>query len=137
MCMSPTPQPSMCTERRSNATSPCTERSPPSREYARAVGTRGWVTTFVVMAMLAGAVPSAAAIRHSSVTTTRSARPTTAAPITEIGTTLGGDYQPFAGDFDGDGRDDVFLYAPGAAQDYVAYAGATRGSFTKVPFSVY
>ncbi|HEY3832465.1 MAG TPA: VCBS repeat-containing protein [Acidimicrobiia bacterium] len=53
-----------------------------------------------------------------------------------MASSLGGNYQPIAGDFDGDGRDDVFLYAPGTAQDYVAYANASRGSFTKVPVAV-
>lgn len=37
---------------------------------------------------------------------------------------LGGSYEPFTGDFDGDGRDDVFLYAPGAGSDAVLWANA-------------
>src|SRR6478609_6100136 len=89
------------------------------------------VAVAAVIAVVAGAAPRVAA----------TPRPATGPvqPSTVIGvfTSLGGDYQPFAGDFNGDGRDDVFLYAPGAAQDYVEYGTTTRGSFTQVAVSVF
>lgn len=37
---------------------------------------------------------------------------------------VNGIYQPFAGDFDGNGCTDVFWYAPGAAPDYIWWFGA-------------
>jgi len=33
--------------------------------------------------------------------------------------TVGGTYTPLAGDYDGDGHDEIFWYAPGAATDYL------------------
>jgi hypothetical protein len=41
---------------------------------------------------------------------------------------MGGDYEPFTGDFDGDHRDDVFWYGPGAAPDRLWFGRA--GGFT-------
>ena len=41
---------------------------------------------------------------------------------------ISGDYRPVAGDVDGDLRDDVIWYAPGAAADFVWWGGA-RNSF--------
>ncbi len=34
---------------------------------------------------------------------------------------VSGTYRPFVGDFDGDGRDDLFLYAPGRDQDFIFF----------------
>ncbi len=48
---------------------------------------------------------------------------------------VNGTYVPLVGDWDGDGCDDIFWYAPGAAQDYVWW-GAADGSFTSKPLSV-
>ena len=48
---------------------------------------------------------------------------------------VGGTFQPFVSDFDRDGRDDIFWYAPGAAKDYVWFFEAD-GSVTTVPVSV-
>lgn len=48
---------------------------------------------------------------------------------------VNGDYVPLAGDFDGDGCDDIFWYAPGAAADYVWW-GQSDGSFTSSSTSV-
>ena len=42
-----------------------------------------------------------------------------------------GTYKPFVGDFDGNGRDDVFWYAPGAAADSIWYGRSNR-AFVKV-----
>jgi hypothetical protein len=39
-------------------------------------------------------------------------------------------YRPFTGDFDGDGRADIFWYAPGTAPDSIWF-GEARGSFTR------
>ncbi|MFP3899972.1 MAG: hypothetical protein ACLFXM_03890, partial [Acidimicrobiia bacterium] len=38
-----------------------------------------------------------------------------------------GVYEPFVGDFDGDGRDDVFWYGSGGARDVVWYGGRDHG----------
>ena len=40
-------------------------------------------------------------------------------------------YTPLAGDYDGDGRDDIFWYAPGSAADSL-WRAATGGAFTPV-----
>lgn len=48
---------------------------------------------------------------------------------------IGGTYIPLVGDWDGDGCDDIFWYAPGAAQDHVWW-GDSDGSFTSQPMSV-
>jgi hypothetical protein len=48
--------------------------------------------------------------------------------------TINGTYKPFVGDFDGDGCDDVFWYAPGAGADSVWYG--VPGGFTSRPVSV-
>ena len=50
--------------------------------------------------------------------------------------TVGGSFQPVAGDFDGNGADDVFWYAPGTAQDYLWTFNATGGTYTSTPYSV-
>ena len=39
---------------------------------------------------------------------------------------VGGNYIPLVGDFDGDGKDDVFWYAPGKAADSVWYGASNR-----------
>jgi FG-GAP-like repeat len=44
-------------------------------------------------------------------------------------------YEPFTGDFDGDGRADVFWYAPGTAPDSIWF-GEPGGGFTPVAMSV-
>src|SRR5690606_41115355 len=51
-------------------------------------------------------------------------------------TNVSGSYWPFAGDFDGDGKADIFWYGPGATQDSVWYGSGTFGSFTSVKFTV-
>ena len=43
---------------------------------------------------------------------------------------VSGTYRPFTGDFDGDGRADVFWYGPGTAPDSIWF-GEGRGSFTR------
>jgi FG-GAP-like repeat len=43
---------------------------------------------------------------------------------------VSGTYEPFTGDFDGDGRADVFWYAPGTAPDSIWF-GESRGGFTR------
>src|SRR3954469_521098 len=48
---------------------------------------------------------------------------------------VGGRYQPFVGDFDSNGRDDIFWYAPGTARDYIWYFQAD-GSVVSVPQTV-
>ena len=48
---------------------------------------------------------------------------------------VNGDYRPFTGDFDGDGCEDVFWYAPGGATDSVWYF-APDGTYTSVPVRV-
>jgi len=40
--------------------------------------------------------------------------------------TVNGTYEPFVGDFDANGCDDIFWYAPGAGADYVWYGTAGR-----------
>ena len=43
---------------------------------------------------------------------------------------INGSYQPVVGDFDGDGCEDVFWYAPGAARDWIWYGDAS-GTFPR------
>ncbi|HUW02585.1 MAG TPA: Calx-beta domain-containing protein [Acidimicrobiales bacterium] len=38
---------------------------------------------------------------------------------------INGTYEPFVGDFDDDGFDDIFWYAPGTAKDYIWYGGVS------------
>jgi hypothetical protein len=45
-------------------------------------------------------------------------------------------YQPFAGDFDGDGTDEVFLYGPGTAGDRIITELRGDGSFDLVALTV-
>ncbi len=40
---------------------------------------------------------------------------------------INGTYQPFVGDFDGNGRDDIFWYAPGGADDFIWLHRVTGG----------
>lgn len=47
---------------------------------------------------------------------------------TSVPLTVNGTYEPFVGDFNDDGCDDVFWYAPGSGADYVWY-GPPGGSF--------
>src|SRR5690606_29395788 len=47
--------------------------------------------------------------------------------------TLGSGHQPFVGDFDGDGRDDLFAYHPSATGDTVWWGGPTRSDFSSTP----
>ncbi len=48
---------------------------------------------------------------------------------------VGGVYTPLVGDFDGDGCDDIFWYAPGPAADHVWYNNGPSG-FTSRPANV-
>ena len=48
---------------------------------------------------------------------------------------IDGLYEPIAGDFDGDGRDDVFFYGGRTRADFVWYGGAAR-TFTSVSLTV-
>lgn len=49
--------------------------------------------------------------------------------------TVSGNYDPFVGDFNGDGNDDIFWYAPGAASDSVWYFNSNR-TVVSVPQTV-
>ena len=48
---------------------------------------------------------------------------------------VGGTYRPSSGDFDGDGREDVFWHGTGSTPDHLWY-GAPGGAFTSVAFDV-
>ena len=48
---------------------------------------------------------------------------------------ISGDYTPFTGDFNGDGRDDIMWYAPGTNQDSVWYFTG-RGTFDSVNVNI-
>jgi FG-GAP-like repeat len=48
---------------------------------------------------------------------------------------VSGTYQPFTGDFDGDGRGDIFWYGPGTAPDSIWF-GEPGGSFTPLAMPV-
>ncbi len=50
-----------------------------------------------------------------------------ALPFTMLSQNLSGNYQPLVGDYNGDGRDDIFWYLPGSGQDKV-YFGSQWGS---------
>jgi hypothetical protein len=50
-------------------------------------------------------------------------------PGTTSSRTIVGNYLPSAGDFDGDGRDDVMLYGPGTGSDYVWWGHPVRSTF--------
>ena len=43
---------------------------------------------------------------------------------------------PVSGDFNGDGRDDIFWYNPGSGNDSIWHGTTTRGSFTKTATNV-
>ncbi|WP_426574778.1 FG-GAP-like repeat-containing protein [Aquihabitans sp. McL0605] len=61
--------------------------------------------------------------------------PVSSLPAVTRPQTLGGAYQPIAGDFDGDGTDDLLLYQPGAGADVIrTYRG--DGTFTTRSVSV-
>jgi hypothetical protein len=62
--------------------------------------------------------------------------PVSGAPsYTASALTITGVYSPFTGDFNGDGCEDVFWYAPGAAADFVWYFNADA-TFTALPVTV-
>ena len=46
---------------------------------------------------------------------------------------MNGTYTPLAGDFDGDGRSDIFWYRPGTGADYVWYFAANGGHSQTAP----
>ena len=45
-------------------------------------------------------------------------------------------FEPLAGDFDGDGADEVFLYGPGSNSDRIITALRRNGSFDLVQLTV-
>jgi FG-GAP-like repeat len=47
-------------------------------------------------------------------------------PQADFSYSVDGAYDPLSGDFDGDGRDDVFWYAPGTTDDPVWFGSSTR-----------
>ncbi len=53
----------------------------------------------------------------------------TSAAFTSTSPSVYGTYEPFTGDFDGDGIDDIFWYAPGTAADTIWWNTTTRASF--------
>jgi hypothetical protein len=56
-----------------------------------------------------------------------SSRSAFAAATGSTATTINGfAYQPFSGDFDGDGREDIFFYTPGAPADFIWHGRATK-----------
>ena len=57
------------------------------------------------------------------------------ARLPERGLPASGTYRPLAGDFNGDGRDDVFWYARGTAQDWL-WRGAPDRQFTSARMTV-
>ena len=72
-------------------------------------------------------------VRHGQRRPTPSGTRTCAgASYSNRATTVNGTYSPFAGDFDGNGTDDLFWYAPGSAADSAWYTNHTPGQYTSV-----
>jgi hypothetical protein len=56
--------------------------------------------------------------------------------FTSVARSVNGTYEPFVGDFDGDGRSDVFWYGPGSSYDVMWFGTSTRGKFVSVAKTV-
>jgi alpha-tubulin suppressor-like RCC1 family protein len=91
----------------------------------------------VIVGALIGCTPSLA---RASVTSNPFAQRSAAAPRRAVAAGLPADavvrgrYIPIVGDFDCNGRDDIFWYAPGSAQDFVWYS--TRNGFVSHDYAV-
>ena len=56
-------------------------------------------------------------------------------PYTSSQVTINGEYEPLAGDFDGDNNTDILWYVPGSGQDYIWFFNSDN-SYDSSPFTV-